>query len=1176
MSLRFIFGRAGVGKTRLCLDEIKNNLQEGSGKVRILLVPEQATFQMERILLEHCEISGTIDAQVLSFQRLAWRVLQETGGGLQPVIDDLGKSLVLRLLIECHGKELQAFNRVMDKPGFIDKLRESITEFKVYRIETERLRQCLAELDSEGNLELQAKLEDLTLIYEAYQQYLSSNYLDGDDYLLLLADKLSQAPFLREAEIWVDGFHGFTPVELQVLGELMRSCRQVNITLCMDGELRLSKLNETNLFYPPWETYQALLDLALDVDCPLEQPTVLTFGSRHRFSNREELAALESYLATKDFTCPKQTGAIKLVEAGNRRMELEGAATEIIRLCREEGLRYKDIGLLFRNYESYEDLLPDVFAEYEIPYFADYKRTLLHHPVLDLLQGALEVAEKGWHYEAVFRYLKTDLIPVNPEEIDLLENYCLAFGIRGNRWTDPKPWTFRKIRNIGEDGQEQSSTKEEEAYLKLINCIRQEASSALIATVAELQKAKTALEYAQAIYQLLENLEVAKKLEYWANQAEKMGNMDEVQIHGQVWERLIDLLDQLVEVLADEELTIEEFAGLVESGLASIQMGLIPLGLDQVLVGSIDRTRNPALKAVFVLGLNEGVLPGRHFDQRLINDSERQLIQDLNVKLAPTSTSLLYAEQFAAYNALTRASDYLWISYPLSDEEGKSLSHSPLISRLAGWLDACGAKPVIEELLSGSQGLSEKEKLSRPAPTLNGLVQSLRRAMQGQEVEAFWWDVYNWYQQRQEWRQRLQAITAALWEENTADNLTVEEARTLYGLKDRGTAGNRLTTSISRLEKFKACPFAHFVNYGLRLKEREVFKLKSLDLGQLFHAALEKVFVYLKENSQGLVDLSLKEIDHLVEQLVDSLIPQLQNELLLSTARYRYLTRKLKRIVKRSVRVLREHERRGSFRPIGLELSFGPYGDIPGLQLTLQDGTVVELQGRIDRADGAICSGSSYLRIIDYKSGFTKLSLWEVYYGLKLQLLSYLDVLFKAISSGQGKWLPEMQDLMPGGILYFAVQDPMITSEGPLDPERLEKEILKKLKMQGFLLKDQEVVRIMDQEIRGHSDIIPAALNTNGEFRKDNNNLWTTDQFADMANHVEKILTAASEEILSGETRIAPVQHKEGNACKYCAYKAICRFDTLVPGYNYRNLMPLGEDVIWTKVSRQRGEDSGE
>jgi len=605
------------------------------------------------------------------------------------------------------------------------------------------------------------------------------------------------------------------------------------------------------------------------------------------------------------------------------------------------------------------------------------------------------VAEKGWYYEPLFRYLKTDLVPISRPETDQLENYCLAHGIRGGRWVDGKPWTYRRVLSFNSEGGSQEPTAEETAFFKRINRTRIKAVTALHRFEQKIKASQQAQEYVKALYSLLEELAVNKKLEYWAKKAAEAGRLEEAQVHGQVWNKFIDLVDQLVEVLGEKELSLQRFVNIFESGLENIEMGLIPPGLDQVLIGSVDRSRNPALKAIFLLGVNDGVLPARHIEQRLLTEEERDFLGKLDVALAPAGNQLLFSEQFLSYYALTRASEYFWISYPLSDDEGRALSPSLLIASLTEWLTKTGQTDSLLELRSAEGGAWAENFPSHPAPALDELAQVLQQVRKGEQANPQWLNLYNWYQKQAEWQEPLQNIIQALFEKNRDDNLTREESRLLYGVSSRGTGRGYLTTSVSRLEKYRVCPFAHFVNYGLRLKEREEFKVKSPDLGQFFHAALEQVYRRLTEDGLALRELDSRNIKILVAQVVEELIPQLQNEVLLSTARYRYLAKKLQMIVARAVLTLQEHDRRGTFRPLGVEVSFGPHGLLPGLQLTLGDGTVVELQGRIDRVDGAPAAQGSYLRIMDYKSGAPELTLGEVYYGLKLQLIAYLSIVLK-------------------------------------------------------------------------------------------------------------------------------------------------------------------------------------
>lgn len=1161
MSLRFIIGRAGTGKTWKCLSEIAARLETEDNPSLIYLVPEQATFHTEKKLLSFCPHGGTLRAQVLSFQRLAWMVLQETGGGIYTPLNDVGKTLILRSIIEKHKQDFITFKRGLNKPGFLENLVQCIAEFKAYAISPALLEEAIQQLPEDGQDNLRDKLKDLHLFYQTYEDYIEKQYLDNDDYLHLLASKLGKTGFLKDAEVWIDGFHSFSPQEYMVLKALLDEVKRVNITLCLGQDHLKKRLTEMDTFYQPWETYQVMLKLAQESGCPLEDREIVDYTRKHRFVEEREFQYLEeSFAGRHNVIYQGAISAVKLVAAGNRLAELEGAARGIINLCREKGFHFREIAVLLRDYSLYEDLLPAVFANHQIPYFVDQKRPLYHHPLLDLIRGALEVIDKGWSYEAIFRYLKTDLASLSRQEVDLLENYCLAHGIRGTSWTNDKPWSHRRFFTLGEEADSKIwLTKEEELQLKRINKARSKAVQELKQLEEEVKEAVTARQFAGAIFKLLEDLVAARKLEFWSRQAEKEGLLEDAKIHSQVWQKVIELLDQLVEVMGTQEVTFQEFTQILNSGLESIELGLIPPGLDQVLIGSLDRSRNPDLKAVFILGVNEGVLPARTMEEGLLSDEERRVLADLHIELGPTSVKKLFNEQFLIYLAVTRASQNLWISYPLADEEGKALSPSILMERLKKMFTTeKNISPLCFYPLDG-EGTNEEDIIVHPRPVLGYLALRLSQAKKGKDINPVWWKIYNLYLGEDKWKLPLKTIVAGLFFQQQENKLMLSQIKKLYG--------NVMRTSISRLEKYKACPFSYFLNYGLKLKERQEFKLKAPDLGQFYHVALEGIYNELKERNLNQAEMSLEELKALVGKVVDSLIPQLQNEILLSTARYRHLAQKLKRIVFRTVKVLREHEKRGTFRPLGVEIAFGKGEKLPGLSLTLSDGTNLILQGRIDRVDGALGKDGYYLRVIDYKSGRPSLSLLEIYYGLKLQLLAYLDVVLTHA--------PQLiqREVRPGGVFYFRIQEPFLSEKGPLELDEIESKLMREFKMQGYALKDSQVIQMMDQTIKGHSELIPAALKNNGEFYKNTDYLLSQEEFAGLRSHVERVLKDIGEEIVSGNVSVKPYKFKGKNPCKFCPYKAVCWFDVTIPGYEYSSLPVREAGEIWYNIGLERGKE---
>jgi ATP-dependent helicase/nuclease subunit B len=1172
--LRFIIGRSGTGKTRQCLEEIAAAVRGNPQANCIYLVPEQASFYAEKGLLKYSPRGGVIQAQVLSFQRLAWRILQETGGGTAPVLDEVGKALILKHILDKNKKSFKTFAGVMKRPGFLEQLVRTLAEMKSYRVTPEMLTNCLQEEEESLNEELAEKLTEFVFIYQSFEAYIAKAYLDTDDNLQRLAANLHQASFLKNAQVWLDGFHGFTPQEFAVIRELLLNCAEVNITLCLAQEHLRVKLPETHLFFQPWETYQRLLEIAAEIQCPLAEVLVLPEPRCRRFQEKEALAFLEESFYRQLPPYQGETGALKLRTAVNCQEEVEAAAREILFLCREKGLRYQDIAVLLRDFANYENLISNIFRDYAIPFFLDMKKPVRHHPLPDLIQGVLEVVQGGWNYEPLFRCLKTDFFPVSRRETDLLENYCLAHGIKGRRWTDGRAWQLKKGQLFIE-----------QKLLQRVNKAREKVIGILLPLQQTLQAAVTGREFSEAIFAFLESIAVAEKLAYWSKKAEEKGELEEARIHLQVWNKILELLDCVVEVLGKQEMSLQEFSQVITGGLETLELGLIPPGLDQVLVGAVDRSRSPDLKAVIILGVNEGIFPARVSESGLFSDEERILLQASQINLAPTTEKRLYAEQFLIYKALTTGSHYLTLSYALADSEGKALTPSSLIKRVRETF------PGAEINLQPEQERA-MEKVSFPYPTFSHLALALRQAVDSKPVHPLWWQVYNWYLSREEWSESLKKIVTGLFEQQEAVKLPPVLVKKLYGETLRG--------SISRLEKFRACPFSHFLSYGLKLQERAEYKVGAPDLGRFFHLGLEKFYGYLQINNLVWGKLTKEQMEEIVERIVDDLVPYLQNEVLLSTARYRYLTGKLKRILLRAVIVLGEHERRGTFRPLGMEVSFGENGKLPGLGFTLNDGTKIFLQGRIDRVDAARGEQGWYLRVIDYKSGMASLSLVEIYYGLKLQLLTYLDVVLthtaqlleeKVCTEGEcghsafssdrefsqedivkGVAEEEMSgNVFPGGVFYFPIKDPLIAAKGPLTEEEIEKRIFSELKMKGYLLQDTQVVKLMDEEITGHSDLLPVALTRGGEFYKNIQSVLPQEKFALLCRHVEKVLCTIGSEIMSGNITIEPYCYKGKVPCTYCPYTAVCRFDPTVPGHAYQVLKERAPEEIWQEIEQKEG-----
>ncbi|GAB2703534.1 helicase-exonuclease AddAB subunit AddB [Paenibacillus thermoaerophilus] len=1172
MSLRLVIGRAGSGKTELCLRELEERLAaEPEGHPLLLLVPEQGTFQAEHALVSSERLGGMVRAQALSFRRLAWRVMQETGGSARVPVDDTGKQMLIYQLLEEMREQLSALRRSSGQTGYLAKLAELFTEFRRYGVPAETL-----ERRAEAAGLASGATGELLQVYAAYERRMFGVFSDGEDDLNRLALQAHASAYIKDSEIWIDGFNGFTPQELAVVGQLMRHARRVTLTVCADRDLAPGETpDELELFHPTLRTLAKVKAMARELGVETEETVMLEAPGKRRFRESPMLAELERRYEHRHRggwtpVLPGR-GGVTLLNAPNRAAEVEAVARRILELVRDEGYRYRDIAIMVRNFAGYADLLRLRLESFGIPFFLDHKREVSDHPLAEFVRSALDVAVKGWSYDHVFRCVKTDfLLPVPPDgEADSpevwrvrlgffkLENFVLETGISGWRWTDGKPWRLFRART--EDGSAGSGESDElTAEERELNDCRRMIAAPLAKLERGLAAARTAREMAECLYRLLDETEAAKKLEAWANACIREGRPQSAREHEGVWNGLLDLLDQLVELLGDEPIAPDRFAGLVASGLDGMKLGLVPPSIDQVLVGSLERTRSAGIRACFILGANDGVLPAKPREDSLLGERERELLAREGVELAEDSRRRLLDEPFLIYSALTLPSERLYVSWPSADEEGKGLLPSETVRHLKRIL------PNVKEVFvpAGDEPLltdeARLEWFANPDETLARLFAELGKWRDGSALPGVWKEAYNWFVSRPQWRERLDRLLDGLFYVNEESNLDENLTREMYGTVIRA--------SVSRLERFAACPFAHFASYGLGLRERRLYKLEAPDVGVLFHGALSEMLRKLTEDGLSWADLSPEECAALAEEAVDRLVPGLQHEILLSSSRHRYLTGRLRRVVGEAASTLAKQGRRGSFAPAGAEIPFGPGSPLPPLTFRLDNGCVIELAGRIDRIDTATDGkGGLWLRVLDYKSGRTELNLAEVYYGLSLQMLAYLEA---AVSQAE-KWLGRPAE--PAGVLYFHVHNPWVRDGAGLAPEELEAERFKRFKMRGLLLADPDLVRMMDGNLQsGHSDMLPVALKSDGGFYS-SSSVADAPRWKALRHHARRVIRGLGRRMTDGDVSIRPYRMGRETACAYCEYKAVCRFDPLTDADAYRELRPLAKDEIWSAIESAAG-----
>ena len=1159
MSLRLIYGRGGSGKSHYCLQDIKEKIKENgkdSNKTRnklVLMVPEQYSFQSERNLLKVVGVTGIIQAEVLSFKRLAHRVFNEVGGLTLKRISDPGKAMLIYNIMEELSSELKIFARASKQQGFIDIVAETIKEFKRYNITPEIIDTSLKNLEDQ---ELIYKLEDLKRIFEKFQEALHKDYIDSEDELTLLWQKFDESSEYDGAEIWIDEFSIFTPQQYLVLEKLLKKCKRVNITLAGDGIAAGEDIDNTDIFSVTKKTTRKLLKLAQDNNIKVEKPINLNDRNNPRFGDNPELKHIERYFYSSPYSYYKnQVKNLRIYKAFNNYEEIEVVARDIVRLVRDEGYRYKDIAIVCRELESYENIIAAILNEYHIPCFLDQKRTVSGNPFIVFITSVFDIFTKNWSYESVFRYLKTGLTGISMESLDLLENYVLANGIRGKKWTKEDFWNY-KI-NYGYDREDM--TQYEISILNIINETKDIITGPLIKLQDSLKENKTVRGKCTAIYDFLVESGALERIEQWTNEFREQGRIELSNEYDQISDIVMNTLNSLVEVMGDEKISIEKFAKILSVGFEKNEMGLIPVALDEVTVGDIARIRSQGVKALYIVGVNDGVLPRVSKEEGILSDRDRNMLKEKGLELAPDTKTQVFEEQFLVYTTLTTACNYLMLTYPMADIEGKALRPSVVISRMKKIFP----KLIEESQITESQGAEARiDMIVAPEPTFNHLIGAVRRDHEGEQVEEIWSEVYKWYDSKKEWKMKTSRILKGLQYSNAVEKVDSETIRDLYG--------RPLSFSVSRIEQYSQCPFAYFVKYGLKAKDRKVYEFSSPDLGSFIHGILDKFSDLIKIEKMQWKDITREWSRKTISELVDRELNVQSNSILNSSSRYKYMTDRLKRILTRSVNIMTEHVKRSSFDTLANELVFGKGGDLPPIKLSLPSGEDIQLIGRIDRVDSADLESGTYFRVIDYKTGQKSFSLSEVYYGLQLQLLVYLDALIS-----NAEYYTE-KEAIPGAVLYFRVDDPMISGTADMTEEEIEKAILKKLKMNGLILKDARVVKSMDKEIEGYSLIIPARMNK-GDVLGSTPSVVSLEQFDILREYVRDTMVRICEDMLNGNIEIKPSKSKKHTACNYCSFASVCQFDPSMKDNKYRYVNKKKDEEVWTLMADKVGlEQVGE
>ncbi|VYU13227.1 helicase-exonuclease AddAB subunit AddB [Clostridium tertium] len=1142
MGIRFIFGRAGTGKSRFCLDQIKKKIDNNNDSNKlILLVPEQYTFDTEKKFLEIVTEKGFLRGEVLSFKRMAHRVFEECGGRTDIKISDSGRNMLIYKILKDKADELDYFNRMTKEQGFSSVVSKLITEFKKYNISMEMLNSKEEEINDD---ELKVKLKDLKLIYNEFNDTLHKKFIDGDDELTLLYHKLIDCDIYDDSEIWIDEFTTFTPQQLEVIKILAKKAKTVNITLCSDSLSNGVSIDYTDVFDAIKNTENSILNIMKEGNISYLEPINLNKGESYRFLNNEALKHLEKHFFTYPFKPYKsEPKNIRLYKANNSYEEVETVAKDILEMVRDKGYRFKDIAVVCRNIDEYEKITTVIFNDYNIPFFIDKKREILDNPLVVLIVSSLEILINNWSYESVFKYLKSGLINIEEKYIDVLENYVLANGIKGYKWI--------------KDFYDKEEISEEE---NILFEIMEEVREPLISLHNKIKGKKTVKDITTNLYNFLVELKVFDTLELWLEEFESLGLQDKIKEYIQVPEMVIEILDQVVDVLGDEVIDIKEFTKILISGFEEKEVGVIPMALDQINIGDISRVKGRDVKALYLIGVNDGVLPAVNKEEGIISDRERDMLRNIGIRLASDTKSRAFEEQFIVYTALTIASEYLMVTFPMADFEGKSLRPSIIIPRL---------KKILPKLVEESEIYNLKEnndkfsKITAPTPTFNELISALRMEFEKEQVDEYWAQAFKWFEENEEFNSKASRMFKGLTYTNLVEKVPREKIRRLYQSENK-----KLIFNVSRIEKYAQCPFSYYVQYGLKAKDRKVYEFSAPDLGSFMHNILDDFTNKIRSEKISWSELNKERCRVIVNELVDRKLESDTNSILNSTKKYKYFADRFKRTITKSVMVISEQMRKGSFEIFRNEFEFGGFKDGEPIKIDLPSKETVYLVGRVDRIDTLDLDGNTYIKIVDYKSGAKKFNLTEVYYGLQIQLLVYLDALIK-----NSRYILKNQAL-PGAILYFRIDDPIIKSKKQLTEEEIKESILKELKMSGLLLKNIDVVKAMDNDMETYSLIIPASIKKDGDFSS-NSSVVTEEQFNILRKYVNDKMAELCEEMLSGDIKITPCKNNNTPYCNYCDYSSVCQFDTSIENNKYKIIFKKNNNDAW-KLIKDEVERGGE
>ena len=1140
MGLQLILGGSGTGKSYMMYQDVVKKSINNRYESFMAIVPEQFTMETQKTIVQLSPQKGSMNIDILSFDRLAKRIFEEAGLNTLNVLDDTGKCLILRKIIEENQVQLSVFGSKVKMAGFIDEMKSVISELCQYGIGEEELKEIAKQTKSRPLLH--AKFQDILIILTKLRDFLEGKFIMNEELLTRVCELIPYSKLIQNSHITFDEYTGFSPVQYQVIGEVLKYAKSVTVTLTIRdaNSLRLQNVKEQDIFLLTIKTANRLKKLAEDNKVVIHSDIFLT--ENKRFVQSQDLDFLERNLfcyGKHEFI--KQDN-INITVSTNPVMEANYVAGTIKKLILEQKVRYKEIAVLTSDIEGYHKVIGEVFEQHEIPCFIDYKRSIIATPMVETIRAVLEIITDNYSYESVFRYLRCYMSSLSREEVDILENHVLARGIRGyKRWrgnfrTDDETILVARDKVL-------------EDTLPVYQAFKQKKDG----------KPVTVREAITALYEFGLALNLEGKTLALKEKFTQENNLSMAKEYTQIYGKIMELYDKTVYLIGDEHIKVQELVSILDAGFEDIKVGVVPPTLDRVSVGDIERTRLKDIKVLFLVGANDGLIPKVGGKKGILTQSERMFLSESGVELSPTAREDAFIQKFYLYMMLTKPSFKLYISYKRIDADGSSCRPSYLIGHISKLFP--DLKIVDQEKMEENNPMvritNEKKAYEYISENIfdymagrkNGLFHEIYQELLNRDVDF------------------KQLISAANFEQNHT-KMDKIVAKMLYG--------ENLYNSVSRLEGFAECAYKHFIDYGLQLMERKGFEVEYTDIGNIYHDAIDTFSKKIESKHLSWSEIEDTQRDLLVAETMAEIEEKYAESAINDSARNRYMFERIKDITGKTIWVLQQQVKQGRFQPAGFEVKFASDRGLDELSYEYDSNQHMELHGKIDRIDYFNDGDDIYIKIIDYKSGVKKFHINDVYNHLQLQLVIYMEAALALTK----KRFPDKK-VYPAGMLYYNIDNPIIEVDSK--DSDVKEEYLKALCPNGLITAKDTILNALDIEIENRENIayssavIPVTVNKNGSL-SEKSSCVTTENFENLLSYVHDEVRELGKQILDGYIKANPyVKTKTNGAvdvstapCVYCAYKSICGFDRSIAGYKYRELPNFDKKEAWNKINKER------